>query len=47
MYSGGLLKDFEYRVEKETSSCVNVILERLVFDGIITEIKITYNIEVE
>lgn len=43
----GLLKNFEYRVEKETSSCVNVILERLVFDGIITEIKITYNIEVE
>ena len=42
-----LLKDFEYRVEEESASCVNVILERLVFDEVITTIKITYNIEVE
>lgn len=43
----GLLKDIEYRVKRESSECVNVILERLVFDNVITEIKITYNIEVE
>lgn len=43
----GLLKDIEYHIEEESSSCVNVILDRLVFDDVITEIKITYNIEVE
>ena len=43
----GLLKDIEYRVEKGSGTCVNVILERLVFDNIITNINITYNIEVE
>ena len=41
-----LLKDFEYRVEEESATCVNVILERLIFDDVITEIKVTYNIEV-
>lgn len=43
----GLLKDFEYRVEKESAKCVNVILEKLIFDDVITEIRITYNIEVQ
>ena len=43
----GLLKDFEYTVKKESATCVNVILEKLIFDDVITEIKITYNIEVQ
>ena len=43
----GLLKDFEYRVEEASANCVNVILEKLVFDDVITEIRITYNIEVQ
>lgn len=43
----GLLKDIEYRVEKESSSCIDVILERLLFDDVVTEIKIVYSIEVE
>lgn len=43
----GLLKDFEYRVEKASAKCVDVILERLIFDDVITEIRITYNIEVQ
>lgn len=43
----GLLKDFEYRVEKASAKCIDVILERLIFDDVITEIRITYNIEVQ
>ena len=43
----GLLKDFEYHAEEASANCVEVILERLVFDDVITEIKITYNIEVQ
>lgn len=42
-----LLNDIEYSVEKTDSGCVDVILERLVFDDVITEIRITYNIEVQ
>lgn len=42
-----LLKDFEYRIEEESATCINVILEKLVFDDVVTEIKITYNIEVQ
>lgn len=43
----GLLKDFEYSVVKESSECIHVILEKLIFDNVVTEIKITYNIEVQ
>lgn len=43
----GLLKDIQYRVVKSSSTCVDVILERLIFDNVITEIRITYNIIVE
>jgi len=43
----GLLTGIEYSVEKASSTCVNVILEKLIFDEVITEIDIYYSIEVQ
>ena len=42
-----LLTDIVYSVEKESSKCVNVLLEKLVFNDVIAEINIYYSIEVE
>lgn len=42
-----LLKDIVYTVERESATCVRVNLEKLVFDGVITEIDIYYSIEVQ
>lgn len=41
------LEDIEYNVEKVNSHCVNVIISRLLFAGIITEINVYITIEVE
>ena len=43
----GLLDSIEYTVEEASSTCVNVIIEKMVFDGVITEIDIYYSIEVQ
>ena len=42
-----LLKDIIYRVEKNSSDCVEIHIDSLLFYGIITRIDIDYSIEVE
>lgn len=42
-----LIKDIEYVVEKEDANTVNVIIKRLVFAGIVTQINVYITIEVE
>lgn len=42
-----LLKDIVYDVDKVSSNCVEVTIHKLLFDGIITKIKVYYSIEVE
>ncbi len=42
-----LLEDIIYHVEKRTATCVDVIIDKMVFAGIITDIKIHYSIEVQ
>ena len=42
-----LLEDIEYRVEKKNADCVEIYLDRMVFDGIITKINVYVNIEVQ
>lgn len=43
----GLLKDIIYHVEKTSNDCVDIIIDKLVFDGVITKINIHYSIEVQ
>ena len=43
----GLLEEIVYDVERVSATCIRVNLEKLVFDGIITEIDIYYSIEVQ
>ena len=42
-----LLKDIEFTVEKKNSTCVDIHIQRLLFDGIITEIDVYVTVEVE
>ena len=42
-----LLKDIEYSVIKISTNRVDVIIEKLIFDGVITDIKVHYSIEVQ
>ena len=42
-----LLKDIIYSVEKKSSECVEVYIDSLKFNGIVTKINIYYSIEVE
>ena len=42
-----LLEDIIYRVEKISANRIDVIIEKMVFNGIITDIKIHYSIEVQ
>ena len=42
-----LLKDIEYEVIKKSSSCVDIHIKRLLFDGLITEINVYVSVEVE
>lgn len=42
-----LLKDIEFTVEKRDANCVNVNIQRLVFDGLITDINVYIALEVE
>ena len=42
-----LLEDINYTIERESSTCVNVIINSMKFAGIITDINIYYSIEVE
>lgn len=42
-----LLKDIIYSVEKVSSDCIEIYIESMKFDGIITTINIYYTIEVE
>ena len=43
----GLLEDIIYHVEKVSANRIDVIIEKMVFNGIITDIKIHYSIEVQ
>lgn len=43
----GLLEDIIYHVEKVSANRADVIIEKMIFDGIITDIKIHYSIEVQ
>lgn len=42
-----LLVDIIYRVEKTSSKCVELILEKLIFNDVIDTVKIRYSIEVQ
>ena len=42
-----LLKDIEFTVEKKSADTVNVHIQRLLFDGLITEIDVYVTVEVE
>ena len=42
-----LLKDIVYHVEKTSSTSIDIIIDSLVFDGVITDINIYYSIEVQ
>lgn len=42
-----LLKDINYTVAKESSSCVGINIDSLLFDGIITRINVYVRVEVE
>jgi len=42
-----LLKDIEYTVEKRDSQTVDINIQRLLFDGLITEINVYVTVEVE
>ena len=42
-----LLSDIVYSVEKKSAKCVDVYIEKLLFDGIITDIDVYVTIEVE
>lgn len=43
----GLLKDINFTVEKSSANCIDIIIDSLVFDNIITDINIYYSIEVQ
>jgi len=42
-----LLKDIEFTVEKKSSDCVDIHIQKLLFDGIITEIDVYVTVVVE
>ena len=42
-----LLKDIEFTVEKKSADCVDIHIQKLLFDGIITEIDVYVTVEVE
>lgn len=42
-----LLEDIIYHIEKTSPTCIEVIIDKMVFNGIITDIKIHYSIEVQ
>ena len=42
-----LLKDIVYHIERVSATEIDIVLEKLVFDGIITKVKIHYAIEVQ
>lgn len=42
-----LLEDIEYTITKTSPKCVGITLTRLLFNDVITDVKITYNIEVQ
>ena len=43
----GLLKNIVYHVEKTSSTTIDIVIDALVFDGVITDINIYYSIEVQ
>ena len=42
-----LLKDIVYHIERVSTTEIDIVLDKLVFDGIITKVKIHYSIEVQ
>lgn len=42
-----LVEGLEYTVEKESSECVNIYIDSLIFAGVITKIGVYINVEVE
>ena len=42
-----LLEGIEYHVVKQSATCVDIIIDKMIFAGIITEIDIHYSIEVQ
>lgn len=42
-----LCKDIKYHIERVSSECVDIVIDKIIFDGIITEIKIHYSVEVQ
>ena len=43
----GLLEDIIYHVNKVSAECVDIVIDKMVFNGVITEIDIHYSIEVQ
>lgn len=43
----GLLNDIIYHVEKSSATTIDIIIDSMVFDGIITDINIYYSVEVQ
>lgn len=42
-----LCKDIKYHIERVSSECVDIVIDKIIFDGIITDIKIHYSVEVQ
>ena len=42
-----LLKEIEYTIKKADSKTAEIILRKLIFDDIITKVKVKYSIEVQ
>ena len=42
-----LLEGIEYHVTKTSATCVDVVIDKMIFGGVITEINIHYSIEVQ
>ena len=42
-----LCKDIQYTINKIDSTTVEIILTKIIFDGIITKVKVKYSIEVQ
>ena len=43
----GLLEDIIYHIEKVSATEIDVIIDKMVFNGVVTDIKIHYSIEVQ
>ena len=43
----GLLEDIKYHVTKSSNNCIDIVLDKLLFNGVITKVNVIYSIEVQ